>query len=231
VLGIVGTWQVRIRPTEQPLFTPLVAISLEEQVALALKKRPDFVRSQLEVATREIARDFARNQRLPRLDIVSRFSVQAFGEGFDESTGRLRNAEGYAWTIGLRFEQPLGNRFASNELLKRKLELQQTLMDQQQLLLTIVQEVAQAIRDIETLKEEVEVTRAGTALARTQLEAEQEKFRLGLTTSFNVLELQEDLSIARTDETRVLSDYNIALARLDQLTGKLQYDHAASTTK
>jgi hypothetical protein len=50
------------------------------------------------------------------------------------------------------------------------------------------------------------------------------------TTSFNVLELQ-DFSIARTDETRVLSDYNIALARLDQLTGKLQYDHAAPTTK
>ena len=219
VLGIVGTWQVRIRPTDHPPFTPLLAISLEEQVALALKKRPDFVRSQLEVATREIARDFARNQRLPRLDIVSRFSVQAFGEGFDESTGRLRNAEGYAWTIGLRFEQPLGNRFAGNELLKRKLELQQTLMDQQQLLLTIVQEVAQAIRDIETFQEEVQVTRAGTALAHDQLEAEEEKFRLGLTTSFNVLELQEDLSIARTDETRVLSDYNIALARLDQLTG------------
>ena len=231
VLGIVGTWQVRIRPTDQPPFAPLMAISLEEQVPLALKKRPDFVRSQLEVATREIARDFARNQRLPRLDIVSRFSVQAFGEGFDESTGRLRNAEGYAWTIGLRFEQPLGNRFAGNELLKRKLELQQTLMDQQQLLLTIVQEVAQAIRDIETFQEEVQVTRAGTALAHDQLAAEEEKFRLGLTTSFNVLEFQEDLSIARTDETRALSDYNIALARLDQLTGQLQYNDTASTTK
>jgi outer membrane protein TolC len=77
--------------------------------------------------------------------------------------------------------------------------------------------------DIETLGEEVEVTRAATVLAQAQLEAEQEKFRLGLTTSFNVLELQEDLSIARTDETLALSNYNVALARLDQLTGKLQY--------
>jgi hypothetical protein len=66
----------------------------------------------------------------------------------------------------LWFEQPLGNRFANNELLRRKLELQQTLMDQQQLLLTIVQEIAQALRDIETFQEEVEVTRAGTELAR-----------------------------------------------------------------
>ena len=62
--------------------------------------------------------------------------------------------------------------------------------------------MAQAIQDIETLSEEVEVTRTGTALARAQLAAEQEKFRLKLTTSFNVLELREDLSIANTSETQ-----------------------------
>jgi outer membrane protein TolC len=72
----------------------------------------------------------------------------------------------------------------------------------QQLILFIVQEVARAIQDIETLSEEVEVTRTSTALARAQLAAEQEKFRLGLTTSFNVPELREDLSSARTSETQ-----------------------------
>lgn len=231
ILGFVGTWQVRLRPTDQPSIAPLTALSLEEQVDLALKKRPDFVRSQLEIAIREIARDFARNQRLPRLDIVGRASVQAFGEGFDESIDRLPKTDGYAWTIGLRFEQPLGNRFARNELRKRELELQQARVDQQQLLLFIVQEVAQALQDIESLIEEAKVTTAGTALARAQLEAEEEKFRLGLTTSFNVLEIQEDLSLARTDETRVLSEYNIALGRLDQVTGQLQYADRVPMTK
>jgi len=140
--GFSGTWQIRLRPSERPPFTPAAAISLEEQVEVALKKRPDFVRSQLNIATREIARNFARNQRLPRLDIVSNTSVQAFGAGFDESAGRLRKAEGYAWAVGLRFEQPLGNRSARSELLKRNLELQQAQVDQQRLLLTIIREVA-----------------------------------------------------------------------------------------
>jgi outer membrane protein len=201
------------------------------QVDVALKKRPDFVRSQLDIAAREIARNFARNQRLPRLDIVSSASIQAFGAGFDASAGRLRNAEGSAWAVGLRFEQPLGNRSARSELLKRNLELQQAQVDQERLLLTIIREVAQAIRDIETLHEEVEVTRAAAVLAHLQLEAEQEKFRLGLTTSFDVLALQEELSVARTRETRALSDYNVALARLDQITGKLQYEGTTATTK
>ena len=63
-------------------------------------------------------------------------------------------------------------------------------------------------------------------LARTQLEAEQEKFRLGLSTSFNVLEFQEVLTNALGNETLALSDYNVALALLDQLTGMMRYQEA-----
>ena len=94
-----------------------------------------------------------------------------------------------------------------------------------------VRQIRQAIRDIETVSKRVEVTRAATVLAHTQLEAEQEKFRLGLSTSFVVLDLQEDLSIAQSDETRALSDYNVALARLDQVTGKMQYEDVVTLSK
>jgi outer membrane protein TolC len=125
--------------------------------------------------------------------------------------------------IGLRFQYPLGNRFARNEFLRRDLELKQARVEQRRLLHTIVQQIRQAVRDIETDSKRVEVTRAATVLARTQLEAEQEKFRLGLSTSFNVLTFQRDLSTAQSDETQALSDYNVALARLDQVTGKIQY--------
>jgi outer membrane protein TolC len=92
---------------------------------------------------------------------------------------------------------------------------------------TIVRQLRQAVRDIDTAMQRVEVTRAATVLAQTQLEAEQEKFRLGLSTSFVVLDFQEDLTIARSEETRAVSDYNVALARLDQLTGTLRYGAAA----
>lgn len=225
---ILGTWDLRIRPTDQPSFVPVASIPVGEKVDLALKNRPDYVQSQLDIASREIARDFARNQRLPRLDFVGQASVGAFGDGVDESLSEVSDAGGYEWSVGVRFQYPLGNRFARNEFLKRDLELQQARVDQRRLLRTIVRQIRQAVREIETVSKRVEVTRAATVLARTQLEAEQEKFRLGLSTSFNVFEFQEDLSIAQTDATRALSDYNVALARLDQVTGKIQY--AAVTT-
>ena len=85
------------------------------------------------------------------------------------------------------------------------------------------------MRDIETARKRVEVTRAATTLARTQLEAAQEKFRLGLSTSFNVLTFQADLTVARSNETQAVSDYNVAVARLDQLTGTLRYGEVSTS--
>jgi outer membrane protein TolC len=227
----LGTWDLRVRPSETPSFVPIASIPVQEKVDLALKSRPDYMQSQLGIASREIARDFARNQRLPRLDLVGRSSLSAFGDGFDETIPETTEAEGYQWAIGLRFEYPLGNRLGRHELRKRDLELKQAQVDQRLLLRTIVRQIRQAIRDIETVSKRVEVTRAATVLARTQLEAEQEKFRLGLSTSFVVLDFQEDLSIAQSDETRALSDYNVALARLDQVTGKMQYADVATLNK
>jgi outer membrane protein TolC len=96
-------------------------------------------------------------------------------------------------------------------------------VDQRRLKRTIERQVRQAVRNIETAVKRVEVTRAATRLAQTQLEAEQEKFRLGLSTSFRVLEFQRELTDARTGETRALSDYNVELGRLDQRTGTFRY--------
>jgi outer membrane protein TolC len=219
----LGTWYLRVRPTDSPPFVPIAAIAVEEQIRQALKQRPDFLSSQLDIASREIARFEAINRRLPKLDFVGRGALRAFADDPGESTGDLSDGDGYEWSVGLQFEYPLGNRAARNELTQRLLELQRAQVDQQRLQRTIERQVRQAARNIETAVKRVEVTRAATKLAKTQLEAEQEKFRLGLSTSFRVLEFQRELTDARTGETRALSDYNVELARLDQRTGTFRY--------
>jgi outer membrane protein TolC len=220
----VRTWRLRLQPTDTPPFTPIAEVPIEEKVGFALQHRPDIVQSQLTIASQEIARNVARNQRLPRVDLEARGSVNAFNNNAGNAISNLEDADGYNWSFALRFSYPLGNRAANNELQKQNLLLQQALVDQRKLQRTVVREIFQTVRDVETASKRVEVTRAGTVLARTQLEAEQEKFRLGLSTSFNVLQFQTQLTTARSDETRALSDYNVALGRLDQVTGTLQYN-------
>jgi outer membrane protein TolC len=219
----LSTWRLRLQPTDTPPFTPIAEIPVEEKVLSALQNRPDVVQSQLTIASQEIARDVARNQRLPRVDLQGAASVNAFSNDAGSTLSGIGDAEGYQWTLSLKFTYPLGNRAANNELQRQNLLLQQALVDQRKIQRTVVRQIFQTVRDVETLSKRVEVTRAATVLARTQLEAEQEKFRLGLSTSFNVLQFQSQLTTARSDETRALSDYNVALGKLDQVTGTLQY--------
>ena len=220
----LGTWRMRVQPTDTPPFVPIADISIDEKVAFALQHRPDVVQSHLTAASQEIARNVARNQRLPQLDLGGTTSVSGFGSDFDSALSDVGTADGYNWGVSLTFTYPLGNRAANNVLQQQNLLLQQARIDQRKVERTVSRQILQTVRNLETASKRVEVTRAATVLARSQLDVEQEKFRLGLSTSFNVLQLQNQLTAARSDEIRALSDYNEALGQLDQRTGTLRYD-------
>ena len=219
----MGSWGMRLQPTDSPSISPVSTAAVEEQVDIALQQRPDYLSSQLDIRIRESLRDEARNLSLPRLDVIGTGRLNAHDAEIGDAFSNIPDGDGYQWAVGLQMEITLGSRAKRVLIDQRQLELRQARIDQRQLMLAIVQQIRQAVRSIQTNIQRVEVTRSATMLARTQLEAEQEKFRLGLSTSFDVLEFQEDLTNALSNETRALSDYNVALAQLDQLTGMMQY--------
>ena len=219
----MGSWGVRLQPTDSPSIAPVSAVAVDDQVDIALQQRPDYLSSQLDIRIRENLRDEARNLSRPRLDVIGTGRLNAHDAEIGDAFSNVPDGDGYQWAVGLQMEITLGSRAKRVLIDQRQLELRQARIDQRQLMLAIVQQIRQAVRSIQTNIQRVEVTRSATMLARTQLEAEQEKFRLGLSTSFNVLEFQEDLTNALSNETRALSDYNVALAQLDQLTGMMQY--------
>jgi outer membrane protein TolC len=88
----------------------------------------------------------------------------------------IGNTDGYNWAFSLTFSYPLGNRAANNALQQQNLLLKQALIDQRKVQLTVSREIYQTVRNLETASKSVEVRRAATVLARTQLEAEQENF-------------------------------------------------------
>jgi HAE1 family hydrophobic/amphiphilic exporter-1 len=65
----------------------------------------------------------------------------------------------------------------------------------------------------------VESTRKARIYADEALSAEQKKLESGKSTSFVVLQLQRDLTSARSEEIRALADYNRALAELFRAEG------------
>jgi outer membrane protein TolC len=81
--------------------------------------------------------------------------------------------------------------------------------------------VRTAVRGVRTALQQIESTGASRGLAERNLEAERKRYENGLSTSFQVLEIQEDLTTARSREVAAIAGYRRALAEYWRATGRL----------
>ena len=82
-------------------------------------------------------------------------------------------------------------------------------------------QIEDTVRLAQTNFERVGATKEARQFAEAALQAEQTKLENGKSTSFFVLQLQRDLTGARTAEIQALADYNKALAQLALAEGSV----------
>ena len=71
----------------------------------------------------------------------------------------------------------------------------------------------------------MEQTKAARVLAEEQLRIEQKRLQAGVSTTFEVLRLQRDLSLTQSAELRTITDYNNSIANLDRARGVVLEKH------
>ena len=80
-------------------------------------------------------------------------------------------------------------------------------------------EVKTAVRSVETDYLRIQAYKLARELAWRELEAEQEKLKVGLSTNYLVLLNQREYRNAQVQELRAVADYNLSLARLNRSMG------------
>jgi len=227
--------QKRLLPSDPPVFDPGTEGTLEEALQIALSDRPDLQVKKKELENRNIEVKYNENQTYPTLDLVSSLGLNGisgeainittgtvqgkskFGGGYDNALSDLGSGKYGLWEFGLNFSYPLGNRAAKSRLVAKKLEVAQLLLDIKDLEKTITVEVREAYRQIKTDIKRVHATRIARKLAEEKLSAEEKKFEVGLSTSFSVLEFQEDLAEEQSNEIKAIIDYKKSRNRLRQV--------------
>ncbi len=207
-------------PSEEPVFR---AVAVDERAAMleALEKRPEVVAKRIEVDNKELEVARARNQLRPRLDAFGNLSYHGVGEDFDEGADMVGSCDFPDWTVGLSFSVDLGNRAAKSTYQASELRLEQSRVNLKDLEKRIELEVRSAARRVNTNALRVARTETSAEWAKKRLGAEEEKYELGQTTSFNVLQAQEDLAEAERDKAKALVDYLISLDELENAKGTL----------
>jgi len=204
---------LRLTPLDQPVVT-LEPISLQEAIDTAIEQRPEIAQAMKNMETSDLNTKFAKNQILPTLSFQGTMGMAGLGKDYGDSINRNFNGDYYNYGAGLVLSYPLGNRSAWSTYNKRQLEAKNAEASLVSVRQQIIVGVREAVRRVQTDFKRIETTRSARIMAEKQLQAEQERLKVGLSTTRFVLDFQRDLATAQGNELRATVDYNKSLSNL-----------------
>lgn len=121
--------------------------------------------------------------------------------------------------FGLTIQIPWKNRVAEANLGRALEQTKQIDLQVRKQTQDIETQIRSDVQAIEFAKLRIEAARAQQQYAQQQLDGEEKRFAAGLTTTFFVLQRQNELSIAKGQYIRALTDYNKLVATLQRDIG------------
>jgi len=204
---------IRLTPLDKPTIT-LEPLSLEEAIDTAIELRPEIAQAKKNTETSEFNTKFAKNQILPTLSLQGTMGLAGLGKDYTDSVNQNLSGDYYNFGGGLVLSYPLGNRSAWSAYNKRQLEAKNAEASLVNVRQQIIVGVREAVRRVQTDFKRIETTRSARIMAEKQLQAEQERLKVGLSTTRFVLDFQRDLAVAQGNELRAIIDYNKSLSNL-----------------
>ena len=196
-------------------------VSINESIKIALENRPEVFEQGLDIANARIKVKQEKNQLLPKLDFEAGIRYQGLAGNKGNAIDRAFSQDFQSEFFGLTLEVPLGNREARSDYSKAKLEEKQTVFNTRKVEQEIVVEVRKAVRQIRTNAERIKASKKAKELSQERLKAEEKKFKVGRSTSLEIIRSQADLAVSEGRATNAIVDYQISLGNLDAVLGTI----------
>lgn len=193
--------------------------------ALARAFRPDLGQARLETANGDLSVLAARNGLLPRLDGFVSYGLNSQGTGSGAWSASLDDRTYEAFEAGLNFEMTLGNRAEKARLERARLQVRQAEARVRHLERSADAEVQNAVTEALSQLAQTAAARKEAAAREEALAVETENFRLGRSTSLDVLQVQRDYIGARVSEATAVARSLQALSALHRAEGTLAARH------
>jgi outer membrane protein TolC len=230
-------------------------VPIQELINEALAHRAELVESRIDLNSRDLSSKAVRNAMLPTLDAFAYYGGSGVGGnvalpacpagtaspacfttlpppfqttntvGYSGTLKQLVNSTAPDKGIGLTLSIPLRNREAQANQVRAELEYRQAQVRLHQLENQVRIEVRNAQFDVKQNRASVQAAQYAVDFARQTLDADQQKLKVGLTTTTAIL---QDASVLTTSESNLVSAkaaYEKSRVELDRATGLL-LDHS-----
>ena len=232
---IITTDQINI-PDVEPI-TPI-----QDLTAMALSSRPELAQSRIQIQNQQLTIRGSKNSLLPTLDAVANVSNGALAGQINTlpaPPGTVHSNNGFFiggygtvltqlfqrnfpnYSAGFNLTIPLGNRAAQAQVINDELTLRQQQMGLTRLENQVRLDVVNAGIGLTQARAQYQSATKASALQAQTLDAEQKKLALGASTIYNVIQDQQALTAAESNEVAAKAAYARAKVELDRATGQI----------
>jgi outer membrane protein TolC len=225
----------RTNPQEQ------ITVDEERALELAVQYRPSLGSMREAIRDALLQVKFSENQVLPQLNLGAQFGLTStagttpcqksftttapctrlpFGGIYGDALNRLWGFSFYNYAGVLTFQMPLDNAVPRAALAQARVQYEQQRMQYRAALSQAVIDVQSAIANLYADQKRASATASATFYARQSLHDEQIRFRVGLATTHDLLQFQEE---------EVSAEGNQVQAEVDLENAKLALAHADGT--
>ena len=235
--------EVEIIPTDHVEVPATLEIKpLRELMNMALTSRPDIAQARIQLENADILLEGSRDRMLPSVDFVASMTNNGlagdlnpnlillpgqapntpdfFIGGLGRALGQVFRRNFPDYSVGLSVSIPLRNRRAQADAANALLQRRQSQLRMQQQVNEIRREVQSAAVGLEQAHARYLAARATRELREKMLDGEEQKFKLGYSDTFKVVQRQRSLAQSRAGEILTRNEFVIERTNLDEITGQ-----------
>lgn len=200
-----------------PPFMKLIE-SETQKIDYALNNRKDYFASKRELELRNVQLAMAKNERWPSMDLYSSLELNEVDTSYSRALGSAGSPN---WIVGMNFSVPLENRTARANKRKADLQRARALVALKDLENRIANSVVRNYQEVIARKKIVTQSQTALNLQIKKLRQEMKKYSLGRSSSYVIVQYQDDAVKAERANLEGWLAYKTAALDLLLAEGKL----------
>jgi outer membrane protein len=218
--SVVGTNRL-IRATDRPRLAGIPS-SMFTPWRTAYDLNPEYLMQRQKVMQEYVRVAFARNQRLPELNLKGSYGLNGLGDTPGASWNDIEARDFPSWSFGIELRVPLwGGIKAANELAAAKLRQQEAIAGLREIETQMANGIDTALRKLRSARDSVQNYKTVTNFNQKLLDSALQRLEVGKLDARKVLEIEADLLDARNSEVEALVNCQRALLQLEVIEGSI----------
>ncbi len=231
--------QTELVPSDVPS-SDIIPVSIQDSMASALQFRPEVLQATEQIRAACVRMNVAKNEILPILNLIAQSYVAGLRGNSDIPDAWVDQftVGAPSYSLGLRYEIPVGNRAAQARLERRRLEIRQLESQFRATSETVKLEVEVAVREVQTSHEEMLAKQLAAHASNQDLDYIKTRWE-NLTGQDgdaslvldNVLRAQERLALTEYELLNAQMTYNLSQMNLKRASGTLLQSEQISESR